>query len=136
MFRGLLFGIYTWCVVLTCFSCVQLFVTLWTVARQASLSMGFSRQEYWSGLLCPPPGDLPDPGIKPVSLCLLHWEVGSLPLVPPGKPSIYMDLHLIIPVSTIVPDHTLLCPDVFKFLWFCFSRDYQLCILLVCKRAG
>ena len=50
------------------FSCVQLFVTLWTVARQAPLSMGFSRQEYWSGLPCPPPGDLPDPGIEPMSL--------------------------------------------------------------------
>ena len=43
-------------------------VTLWTVARQAPLSMGFSRQEYWSGLLCPPPGELRDPGIEPASL--------------------------------------------------------------------
>ena len=42
--------------------------TLWTVAHQAPLSMGFSRQEYWSGLLCPPPGDLPNPGIGPTSL--------------------------------------------------------------------
>ena len=41
--------------------------TLWTVARQAPLSMGFSRQEYWSGLPFPPPGDLPDPGIEPGS---------------------------------------------------------------------
>ena len=49
------------------FSHVQLFVTLWTVACQAPLSMGFSRQEYWSGLPCPPPGDLLDPGIKPMS---------------------------------------------------------------------
>ena len=50
------------------FSRVQLCSTLWTVAQQASLSMGFSRQEYWSGLPCPPPGDLPDPGIELVSL--------------------------------------------------------------------
>ena len=50
--------------VLSRFSHVQLFATLWTVAHQASLSMGFSRQEYWSGLPCPPPGDLPDPGIE------------------------------------------------------------------------
>ena len=42
--------------------------TLWTVAHQAPLSMGFSRQEYWSGLPCPLPGDLPDPGIEPTSL--------------------------------------------------------------------
>ena len=49
-------------------SCVQLFATLWTVARQAPLSMGFPRQENWNGLPFPPPGDLPDPGIEPVSL--------------------------------------------------------------------
>ena len=42
--------------------------TLWTVARQTPLSVGFSRQEHWSRLPCPPPGDLPDPGIKPLSL--------------------------------------------------------------------
>ena len=51
------------------FSDVQVFVTLWSVAHQAPLSMGFSRQEYWSGwLFPPPPGDLPDPGIEPLSL--------------------------------------------------------------------
>ena len=47
---------------------VGLFVTPWTIARQAPPSIGFSRQEYWSGLPCPPPGDLPDPGIKPASV--------------------------------------------------------------------
>ena len=50
------------------FSRVQLFATPWTVAHQAPLSMGFSRQEYWSGLPCPPPGDLPNPGIESESL--------------------------------------------------------------------
>ena len=50
------------------FSRARLCATPWTVTRQASLSMGFSRQEYWSGLSCPPPGDLPDPGIEPMSL--------------------------------------------------------------------
>ena len=54
--------------VLSRFSCVRLFVTLWTAACHAPLSMGSSRQEHWSRLPCPPPGDLPDPGIKPVSL--------------------------------------------------------------------
>ena len=49
------------------FSRVQLFTTLWTVTRQAPLSMQFSRQGYWSGLPCPPPGDLLNPGIKPTS---------------------------------------------------------------------
>ena len=43
------------------------FATPWTAAHQARLSMGFSRQEYWSGLPCPPPGDLPNPGIEPTS---------------------------------------------------------------------
>ena len=50
------------------FSGVQLFVALWTVAHRALLFMGFSRQVYWSELLCPPPGDLANPGIKPLSL--------------------------------------------------------------------
>ena len=57
---------------------VRLFVTLWTVARQAPLSMGFSRQEYWSGLPFPPPGDLPDPETEPRLLRLLHWQADSL----------------------------------------------------------
>ena len=50
------------------FSRVRLFVTLWTVACQAPLSMGFSRQEYWSGLPCSLPGEIPDQGTKPISL--------------------------------------------------------------------
>ena len=53
---------------LSCFSHVHLFATLWTIAGQAPLSMEFSRQECWSGLLCPPPGDLPNSGIKPASV--------------------------------------------------------------------
>ena len=52
--------------VLSHFSCVWLFVTLWTIACQAPLSMGLSRKECWSGLPCPPPGDLSDPGIEPI----------------------------------------------------------------------
>ena len=56
------------CAVLSHFSRVQNFVTLWTIACQAPLSVGFSRQEYWSGVLCPPPGDLPNPGIELTSL--------------------------------------------------------------------
>ena len=47
--------------------------------------MGFTRQEHWSELPCPPLGDLPDPGTEPMSLSLLHRQMGSLPLVPPGK---------------------------------------------------
>ena len=48
--------------------------------------MGFSRQGYWSGLPCPPPGKLPNTGIKSASVCLLHWQAVSLPLAPPRKP--------------------------------------------------
>ena len=55
---------------LSCFSRVRLFATLWTVARQAPLSMGFSRQECWSGLPCPPRGDLPNWGIQLASACV------------------------------------------------------------------
>ena len=65
-------------------SCVRLFVTPWTVAYQASLSTGFSRHEYWSGLPFPSPGDLPDPGIEPRSPAL---EAEALTSEPPGKPS-------------------------------------------------
>ena len=54
--------------VLSCFSRVLFCMTLWTVVSQAPLSMGFSRKEYWGGLPCPSPGDLPDPGIEPTSL--------------------------------------------------------------------
>ena len=69
--------------VLSCFSCDLLFVTLWTIALQAPLSMGFPRQEYWGGWPSPPPGDLPNPGIKPRFPKL---QVDSLPAEPQGKP--------------------------------------------------
>ena len=62
-------------------SCLTL-ATLWTVAHQASLSIGFSREEYWSGLPFPSPGDLPDPGIETGSLAL---QADSLPTELPGK---------------------------------------------------
>ena len=71
--------------VLSHFSRVRLFATLWTIASQAPLSMGFSRQEYWSGLPCPLPGDLPHPGIKPTSPASLAFQADSLPTEPPGK---------------------------------------------------
>ena len=74
---------------LSCFSRVWLFATLWTVACQVPLSTGFSRQEYWSGLPFPPPGNLPYPGIEltesPTSSA---WQVNSLLLSHPGSPSL------------------------------------------------
>ena len=74
-----------------------------------SLSMGFSRQ-YWSGLSYLPPGDLLDTGIKPILLCLLHWQAGSLPLEPPGK-------HF-QPLCTVVPAAQS-CPTL------CDPTDYR-----------
>ena len=64
-------------------SCVQFFATPWTVVRQAPLAMGFSKEEYWSGLPSPPPRDLSNPGIYPRSPAL---QADSLPSELPGKP--------------------------------------------------
>ena len=72
-----------WLAMLSAFRDVRLFVTPRTAARQAPLSIGFSRQEYWSGLPFPSLGDLPGPGIKPVSPALAG---GFLTNEPPGKP--------------------------------------------------
>ena len=63
---------------------VQLFGAPWAVAHQVPLSMGFSRQEYWSGLPCLPTGDLPKPEIKPVSSVSPELQAGSLLSRPPG----------------------------------------------------
>ena len=69
----------------------RLFETPWTVAHQVPPFLGFSRQEYWSGLPFPSPGDLPDPGIKPRSPAL---QADALPSEPPGKP---LNAHNSIP---------------------------------------
>ena len=69
-------------------SCVQLFATLWTVALQVPLSMGFSRQEYCSGFPFPSPGDLPDPGIEPTTPAYPTLADGFFTTVPPGKPRV------------------------------------------------
>ena len=84
---------------------VRLFATPWTVAYQAPLSMGFSRQEYWSGLPFPSPGDLPDPGIEPTSPTL---RADALTSEPPGKPlrltsSINRKLQLQVDFQKILP---------------------------------
>ena len=83
------------CVHVKSLSCVQLPATLWAVACQALLSVGFSRQEYWSGFPCPPPGIFPIQGLNPCLLCLLHWQLGSLPQVLPGKPRASLVAHIV-----------------------------------------
>ena len=75
---------------------VQLFVTPWTVTRQAPLSREFSGQEYWGGLLVPSPGSLPNPGIEPQSFEL---QADSLPSEPPGKPTVHRSVFMSIPIS-------------------------------------
>ena len=75
------------------------FATPWTVMHQAPLSMGFPRQEYWSGLPFPSPGDLPDPGIKPTSPALAG---GFFPLNHVGSPYLYLAVCLV----------TQLCPNL------------------------
>ena len=75
------------CVRAQLLSRVQLIMTPWTVAHQAPLSTGFSRQECWSGLPCPPPGDLPHPGIEPASFKAPALQEDSFTTKPPGKPS-------------------------------------------------
>ena len=70
-------------------SCIQLFVTLWTVARQAPLSMEFSRQEYWSRLPFPPPGDLRDPKIEPTSPVSPALQADTLLLNHQGSPKVH-----------------------------------------------
>ena len=76
-------------VVVQSLSHAQFFATPWTVAGQAPLSMGFPRQEYWSGLPFPSPGDLSDPGIEPVSPALAG---GFFTAEPPGKPTESVEL--------------------------------------------
>ena len=91
-------------VVVLLLSCVWLFVTPWTVAHQAPLSKGFPRQEYWSGLPFPSPGDLPGLGLNLCLLYLLHWQADSLPLSHQGSPIrfIISCLNLIISLNCCI----------------------------------
>ena len=88
VFPGVMYGCENWTIKKAVkakaklLSCARLFATPWTVAYQAPQSMGFSRQEYWSGVPFPSPGDLPDPGIEPGSRTL---QADALPSKPPGK---------------------------------------------------
>ena len=101
---------------------VGLFATLWTIVRQAVLSMGFSRQKYGSELPFPTPGDLPNPGIKPMSLASPSLAGGFFTTLPPGKPSVqrhsskyYIHINLLSLLTTLWGCETLssleLCRD-------------------------
>ena len=86
---------------LSCFSHVQLCATPWTVARQAPLCIGFSRQEYWSGQPFPSPEDLPNPGIKPRSPAL---QADFLSAKPQGKPNSWSEQPILSPADLPDPE--------------------------------
>ena len=83
------------------------FATPWTTACQAPLSMGFSRQDYWSGLPCPPPEDLPDPGIEPTSPALAG---GLFTTEPTGNPHVHICIY-------IIHLYTYINKDVYMYMW-------------------
>ena len=108
------------CISLACmlshFSCVLLFATPWTVACQAPLSMGFSRQEYWSELPCPPPEDLPNPGIEPTSVMSPALQGDSLLPAQPGKP---LRLHC-CPINRFISTNLSIF-HIYALIYICFS---------------
>ena len=114
--KSLLYVCISGACMLSHFSCVLLFVTPWTVACQAPLSVRVSRQEYWSGLPCPPPEDLPNPGIKPTSVMSPALQGDSLLLAPPGKP---LHLHC-CPINRFISTN-LSGFHIYALIYICFS---------------
>ena len=108
-------------------------VTSWTIAHQAPLSVGFSRQGYWSGLPFLPPKDFPNPVIKPTTLCLLHWQGVSLPLSHLGRGYVYIYMH--IPKMVDSPIYHLRCTwNIYKKISYVrsqknFSKLYEVELL-------
>ena len=105
-------------------SLVRLFATLWTSACQAPLSMEFFRQEYWSGLPFPTPGDLPDPGIKLASLVSPALVSGFFTTAPPGKTwnTIQSQKRVYHQLTTTSAELVLL-----PFMRFCHRQNYSVC---------
>ena len=113
-------------------SCVQLFAIPWTVAHQASPCMGFSSQEYWSGLPFPSPGDLPNPGIKFGSLTL---QAEALPSEPPGIFSQTIKNFCLTNVFRILGQNfNSSCNGImFIFLTYIYLRQHPIQFLRLCK---
>ena len=97
---------------LSCFSRVWLFATSWTVACQGPLSMGFSQQEYWSGLPGEDPGNLPDPEIEPASPVSPALQVDSLPLSHQGSWLQTIGFHFLVFLAIINRKNVGVCKDV------------------------
>ena len=111
--------------VLSRFSHIRLCTTLWTIACQAPLLMGFSRQEYWSGLPCPPPGDPPDPGIEPASLMSLALAGGFFTTSANWEaPLISYSLLISVQSEEIQPTTTLRNPTSFSLT--CQQQETQI----------
>ena len=114
-----------------CFSCVRFFSTPWAIAWQTRLSMGFTREEYWSGLPCPPPEDLSDPGMEPASPASPALQEDSLPTEPPGKPNICSEVKCESENCSVVSDlwphgytvHGILQARILEWVAFPFSRE-------------
>ena len=109
------------CVMCVCFQSprpIQLFVTPWTIACQAPLSMEFSRQKYWSELLFPTHEDLPDPEIEPESLVSLALVGGFFTTVPSGKPPIQMGIS-----NNSSPENLLKLCMYKVFIAVCFNNE-------------
>ena len=108
------------------FSHVPVFATPWTVVRQAPLSMRFSSQKYWSGLPCPSPGNLPDPGIEPVSPSAPTLQADSLPLRHQGSPHMYIHVCIYAHLYVCLCMHYLniyICIPTCVCVWVCIFRS-------------
>ena len=110
---------------LSCFSRVWLFAILWSAACQAPLSMGFSRQEYWSRLPCSFPGDLPDPGIEPLSPMAPELQVDSLPLSHWGSPRLSKSY-----IDSFFTFHLYMLIDLFFSFWLLKTFEFGIPVVL------
>ena len=102
------------------FSRVRLFATPWTVAFQVPLSIGFSRQEYWSGLLFPPPRDLPNPGFKLVAPVALALAGGFFTTEPLGSPQTYKHIIYFLSQKKRGNNSLLFCMELFQLTYDAF----------------
>ena len=92
----------------------------WTVAHQGPPSIEFSGQEFWNELPFPPPGDLPDPGIKPISLASPALQADSLPLVPPGKLLCGQQLKLNMKITRVIYIFREIIYHL-SYFWLCWA---------------
>ena len=109
---------------LSCFNRVQLFVIIWTIVCQVPLSMEFSRQEYWNGFPCPPPGDLPNPGIEPMSP-VSSALVGFFTTISTWEAPVYIYTHKYIYIYRIY----LPCTHIYIYIYIYI--DFLMSLLII-----